>query len=141
MSDYLLKNKTGALILGAAGLTAAGLALYFMKSSKKDDSCDLLVFGESYDPAVHNIDRLHALMEEYFYEVVQNHLQICILIRGLKVQGKYKPEVLDGLKTKVKDLNQAKKETICKNAGLSRETFDAWMEAHLDDDTIKHYIE
>ena len=141
MSDYLLKSKAGALLLGAAGLTAAGLAYYYMQSQKKeDDACEKLIFGKTYDSALHNIGRLHSLMEEYFYEVVQNHLQICLLIRALKVQGKYKAELLEGLKAKVKELNQTKKESICTTAGIPRERFDAWTQARLDDEIIKHYV-
>ena len=65
-------------------------------------------------------------MEDYFFEIVQNYLQICLLLRVLKAQGKFKAEILESVKTKVQGLNQAKKEGICKQAGLSCEEFDQW---------------
>ena len=56
------------------------------------------------------------------------------------MQGKYKPEILEGLRNKIKDLNQAKKDVISKHAGLTAKMFDAWVEGRKEDETIKHYL-
>ena len=113
MSDNLLKSRTGALVLGAGALALAGLA-YLLVSKKEHHIVEKELFGDKYDATLHNLDHLNDLVEDYFFEIVQNYLQICLLLRVLKAQGKFKPEILESVKTKVKGLNQAKKEGICK---------------------------
>ena len=98
MSD-LLKSKA-ALILGAGALTAAGIA-YFVLNKKDQHLIERGIFADRFDQKLHNLERLREIMEDYFYEVVQNHLQICLFLRAVKVQGKYKPEILHALKGKI----------------------------------------
>ena len=44
-----------------------------------------VLFGDKFDAKLHNLERLNDLVEDYFFEVVQNYLQICLLLHALKV--------------------------------------------------------
>ena len=126
MSDNLLQSRTGALVLGAGALALAGLA-YLLMNKREQHVVEKVLFGDKFDAKLHNLERLNDLVEDYYFEIVQNYLQICLLLHALKVQGKFKPEILESIKTKVQGLNQAKKGVVCKQAGLSCEEFDRWI--------------
>ena len=84
MSDNLLQSRTGALVLGAGALALAGLA-YLLISKNEHHIVEKVLFGDNFNAKLHNLERLNDLVEDYFFEVVQNYLQICLLLRVLKV--------------------------------------------------------